>query len=1138
MAADEAPIKSLEVQVEAQANSAITALDKLADHLDKVAQKLASMSGDLKALGNISSAIRKIEKVTEKSAKATKEVNSKKVAPKVDTSQAEKLNKVMDEVRKKMTLADALEVKPKFSGMNEKMFNSVRDYVADLTKAKQLPAVAQKNPIAEIEEQAKAAARVSAATKQATDSVKKLEEESNRGLFGTKLKRGDGGLTHAGKEAKIASGDFKSAADAMGDLRKKTSEAEQAIAKRNKLIEEYTERVIEFVKENNLSPAFEAMAKGIASVAAGMRSAQKAIDDSGHLEGKEAKRDIAAEARDAVIAARSLNKEMSVPIQKNGWTRFLEDLREVTPVLKKIMSVMGQVGKSVASGAAKMAKAIIHPIKSVKQLGNGLRSLLGIEKRSGGLLRGRSLGQFIGLIAFRRAITAAIRALTSGIKEGSDNLTHYSAEYNNSISSMVSSLNYLKNAWAAAFAPIVNVVAPYISAFIDMLASALNAIGRFMAVLTGKGFAVQAVKGWTDVAAASNKAAGGAGKAAKAAEEYKRTIMSFDELHVLNAPDDGSGSGGSGGGGGGGNATDYNSMFTTVAVDTEEGLAAALRKAFEAGDFEEIGNLIAEKIATSLDKLNWEKIETKASDVASKLARTINGFIENDHVWSSLGSTIGGAINAASGTVATFFDEVKFQKLGEQIGTAVNKAVGKWKPSKTGKAIAGIINSGISSSYGFLSTTDFSSLGTKVGQLTIEAVNGIKWETLGSSVALFGIGLFNFLNSYLKTPGLFTSLGTNIKNGIKSWFNTMNTQKGWQSIGASIRLALTALVDFIGGLLPDASEWDEFEKGITDAIEQVFNGLAGDSGEINTLAEKFGAVLEKIIVAAFKMPLTKIKIQKAIIKGFLESIEDTVVGKIIGAEDIVSGIEALETANGAAADQGAGNTFDIGVTFTGKVDQSLKDGKTIFDSVKNKVVTATGKAKQDATFAFFTDPTKNWRNRAKDKKTTATAYGNAQQTFTNLYNRYMQLQNKTLTVSTSVTQNVINGLATGAGLNVKWWFNKNGGILTNNGWQPIQGYASGGLVTAEHFIARENGMPELVGRIGTHTAVMNNDQIVASVSSGVYQAVVSAMNNSGRNNSTIPYQLNVTVKTQNDEVLARAVQRGNASRNYRANAFA
>jgi hypothetical protein len=54
--------------------------------------------------------------------------------------------------------------------------------------------------------------------------------------------------------------------------------------------------------------------------------------------------------------------------------------------------------------------------------------------------------------------------------------------------------------------------------------------------------------------------------------------------------------------------------------------------------------------------------------------------------------------------------------------------------------------------------------------------------------------------------------------------------------------------------------------------------------------------------------------------------------------------------------------------------------------------------------------------------------------------------------------------------------------------------ASGGLVDpGQLFLAREAG-PELVGRIGAHTAVMNNDQIVDSVSNGVYRAVVAAMN--------------------------------------------
>lgn len=57
----------------------------------------------------------------------------------------------------------------------------------------------------------------------------------------------------------------------------------------------------------------------------------------------------------------------------------------------------------------------------------------------------------------------------------------------------------------------------------------------------------------------------------------------------------------------------------------------------------------------------------------------------------------------------------------------------------------------------------------------------------------------------------------------------------------------------------------------------------------------------------------------------------------------------------------------------------------------------------------------------------------------------------------------------------------------------VSWYAKGGMpAMGEMFIANEAG-PELIGRIGSRNAVVNNDQIVAAVSEGVYAAVVSAM---------------------------------------------
>lgn len=59
----------------------------------------------------------------------------------------------------------------------------------------------------------------------------------------------------------------------------------------------------------------------------------------------------------------------------------------------------------------------------------------------------------------------------------------------------------------------------------------------------------------------------------------------------------------------------------------------------------------------------------------------------------------------------------------------------------------------------------------------------------------------------------------------------------------------------------------------------------------------------------------------------------------------------------------------------------------------------------------------------------------------------------------------------------------------------LSGYAEGGFPPmGEIFMANEAG-PELVGRIGSRTAVANNNQIVEAVSRGVYEAVTAAMPN-------------------------------------------
>ena len=85
-------------------------------------------------------------------------------------------------------------------------------------------------------------------------------------------------------------------------------------------------------------------------------------------------------------------------------------------------------------------------------------------------------------------------------------------------------------------------------------------------------------------------------------------------------------------------------------------------------------------------------------------------------------------------------------------------------------------------------------------------------------------------------------------------------------------------------------------------------------------------------------------------------------------------------------------------------------------------------------------------------------------------------------------------------------------------------YADGGFPDkGQLFVAREAG-PEMVGRMGGRSAVANNDQIVAGISAGVYNAVSAAMA-TGSRSSDGPTRIEVPLIIGHREI-ARAVYEG------------
>ena len=115
---------------------------------------------------------------------------------------------------------------------------------------------------------------------------------------------------------------------------------------------------------------------------------------------------------------------------------------------------------------------------------------------------------------------------------------------------------------------------------------------------------------------------------------------------------------------------------------------------------------------------------------------------------------------------------------------------------------------------------------------------------------------------------------------------------------------------------------------------------------------------------------------------------------------------------------------------------------------------------------------KDFKDSWGDKKAVTIGIGFAKDSLNNLWSSVKGFfGGKTVSVGTKATKKA------------------DGGVFSGGSWKPIKKYAVGGLPNmGQMFVAREAG-PELVGTLGGHTAVMNNDQIVSSVSYGVAQAV-------------------------------------------------
>ena len=231
--------------------------------------------------------------------------------------------------------------------------------------------------------------------------------------------------------------------------------------------------------------------------------------------------------------------------------------------LAQIHRTLGTSYSSVKEKTDQYSKSLLKMDRNSKKANKSLKD----TKKSANKAR-MSMGRMLATSILFSLVFRALSTVMTGIKEGFDNLAQYSVDTNKSLSMLVSSLEYLKNSFATAFAPILDVVAPILNRFIDMLATAANYVGAFFSALTGQSTYRRAVKTQKDYAESLESTSSGAKDAAKSTEEAEKAAEGYlsplDEINKMEKKDNLSGTDSSGAGG-----LSPSEMFETVPIESK-----------------------------------------------------------------------------------------------------------------------------------------------------------------------------------------------------------------------------------------------------------------------------------------------------------------------------------------------------------------------------------------------------------------------------------------------------------------------------------------------------------------------------------------------------------------------------------------
>ena len=554
---------------------------------------------------------------------------------------------------------------------------------------------------------------------------------------------------------------------------------------------------------------------------------------------KEAQRQEAEEARRAAQA------------EKEAQQQAAREAKEAEKAEIAAAKAAEQARIEAEKAAAARKKGILNILSGFKKL---LPSMNSVKKGLSSM--GMSFKQFFGAALGIRGLFALFSKLKSAITDSIKSLAQMNGgnnKVNESLSMLMSSLTQLKNAWGAAFAPILTAVAPLLNNLINMLTRAANAVAQFIAAATGQST-------WMRAKQVQQNYAKSLEKTGKAAKEAAGKLAAFDDLNVLGKDNENDDAGGGGAGG-----LDPNAMFEEVPVDDWfKDLWEKLKEMWANADFTELGAALGQKLKEALDSIDWDAVKEFARKLGKSIATFLNGFFETEGLGESIGKTLAECFNTAFEFLYSFIENFHWDSFGKFIGETLNGIFHTIDWELIAKTLAHGLNGLLTTLSTAVRTTDWHSLTEGITQGLQTMFREIDFSTWTDTISALIIGFGDLICGAL--DGIdWVSLPTDLWNGLVELWEGID----WDGLGdvisrllySAVKAACDLLVGLaeLGVLLGDAlraswektknyfAEWTEIAGG--DVIKGIFLGI------LNALASIGMWVREHIfepIINAFK----------------------------------------------------------------------------------------------------------------------------------------------------------------------------------------------------------------------------------------------------------------------------------------------